>query len=51
MIFQCVQNHDCNMLENDTIVHLFGSNVEDLSRKLQEDIDSLMAYDSPTDKF
>ena len=35
------------MLENDTIVYLFGSNVEDLSNKLQEAIDSLMARYTP----
>ena len=41
---QYVQNQNCNIFADDTIIYSFGSNVEELSYKMQGALDSIMPW-------
>ena len=41
---QYVQNQNCNIFADDTIIHYFGSNVEELSCKMQGVLNSIMLW-------
>ena len=41
---QYVQNQNCNIFADDTIMYSFGSNVEELSCKMQGALDSIMPW-------
>ena len=41
---QYVQNQNCNIFADDTIIYSFGSNVEELSCKMQGALDSIMPW-------
>ena len=41
---QHVQNQNCNIFTDDTMIYSFGSNVEELSRKMQGALESIMPW-------
>ena len=41
---QYVQNQNCNIFADDTIIYSFGSNVEEISCKMQGALDSIMPW-------
>ena len=43
-LFHKMQNQNCNIFADDTIIYSFGSNAEDISSKLQRTLDTIMPW-------
>ena len=41
---QYVQNHDCNIFADDAIIYSFGTNIKEISCKMQGTLDSIMPW-------